>query len=59
MRQILCGGSRITGVDRILAAKGRDPKADTTAWEREIDQLVYELLYSLAEDEIKLVEGKQ
>ncbi len=29
--------------------------ADTTAWEREIDQLVYEL-YGLTEDEIKLVE---
>ena len=55
MRQILCGGGRFTEVDRILAAKERDPKADTTAWEREIDRLVYEL-YGLTEDEIKLVE---
>ena len=58
MRQILCGGGRFAGVDRILAAKERDPKADTTAWEQEIDRLVYEL-YGLTEDEIKLVEGKQ
>jgi type I restriction-modification system DNA methylase subunit len=43
-------------VDRILAAKNRDPKADTTAWEREIDRLVYEL-YGLTEEEIAIVEG--
>jgi hypothetical protein len=55
LRQILCGGGRFTEVDRILAAKGRDPKADTTAWEREIDRLVYEL-YGLTEEKIKLVE---
>ncbi|MBS3921511.1 MAG: hypothetical protein KG012_21765 [Deltaproteobacteria bacterium] len=54
MRQILCGGGRFTEVDRILAAKERDPKADTTAWEREIDRLVYEL-YGLTEEGIKLV----
>jgi adenine-specific DNA-methyltransferase len=58
LRQILCGGARFTEVDRILAAKERDPKADTTALEREIDRLVYEL-YGLTEDEIKIVEGKQ
>ncbi len=28
-------------VDRILAAKARDAEADTSALEREIDQLVY------------------
>ncbi len=56
MRQILCGGGRFTEVDRILAAKERDPKADTTAWEREIDRLVYEL-YGLTEEEIAIVEG--
>jgi len=55
LRQILCGGGRFTEVDRILAAKERDPKADTTAWEREIDRLVYEL-YGLTEEEIKVVE---
>jgi hypothetical protein len=57
LRQILCDGGRFTEVDRILAAKKRDPKADTTAWEREIDRLVYEL-YGLTEDEIAIVEGK-
>lgn len=31
------------------------PEADTSALEREIDRLVYEL-YGLTEDEIKLVE---
>ena len=30
-------------VDRILAAKQRDPDADTSALEREIDELVYAL----------------
>lgn len=42
-------------VDQILSAKKRDPKADTAAWEREIDRLVYEL-YGLTPEEIKLVE---
>ena len=58
MRQILCGGGRFTEVDRILAAKKRDPKVDTTAWEQEIDRLVYEL-YGLTKEEIAIVEGKQ
>ncbi len=44
-------------VDRILSAKKLDPLADTTAEEREIDRLVYEL-YGLTEEEIKIVEGK-
>ncbi len=44
-------------VDRILAAKKRDPGADTTALERELDELVY-ALYGLTDDEIKLVEGR-
>ncbi len=44
-------------VDGILAAKGGNPQADTSALEREIDQLVYEL-YELTEDEVKIVEGK-
>ncbi|MDO8624984.1 MAG: TaqI-like C-terminal specificity domain-containing protein, partial [Candidatus Diapherotrites archaeon] len=45
-------------VDRILAAKQRDPEADTSALEREIDELVY-ALYGLTPEEIKLVEGAQ
>jgi len=45
--------------EKIISVRKRNPEVDTTAFEREIDRLVYELLYSLAEDEIKLVEGKQ
>jgi hypothetical protein len=43
-------------VDQILAAKAENPKADTNALEREIDQLVY-ALYELTPDEIVIVEG--
>ena len=43
-------------VDKILAAKRANPHADTSAWEREIDGLMYEL-YGLTEDEVKVVEG--
>jgi adenine-specific DNA-methyltransferase len=43
-------------VERILAAKQRDPEADVSPWEREIDQLVY-ALYGLTPEEIKIVEG--
>ena len=39
---------------KILIAKKSDPKADTTALEKEIDQLVYQL-YGLTEEEIKTV----
>jgi hypothetical protein len=44
-------------VDRILAAKDRDARADVSALEREIDQLVY-ALYGLTPEEIYIVEGK-
>jgi hypothetical protein len=47
----------ITLVNRILAAKRENPQADTTALERDIDRLVYEL-YGLTEEEIAVVEGK-
>jgi len=43
-------------VDKILDAKRANTQADVTAWEREIDQLVYKL-YGLTEEEIKIVEG--
>ena len=43
--------------DRLLAAKQRDAEADTSALEREIDELVY-ALYGLTPEEIKLVEGQ-
>jgi len=42
-------------VDRILAAKQKNPSADTTALEGEIDQQVY-ALYGLTPEEIKIVE---
>jgi adenine-specific DNA-methyltransferase len=42
-------------VDRILAAKQRDAEVDTSALEREIDQLVY-ALYGLTPEEIEIVE---
>ncbi len=54
-------------VDQILAAKkqhtpqsplsrGEFKDADTSALERQIDEMVYEL-YGLTDDEIKIVEG--
>lgn len=43
-------------VDQILAAKQENPERDTSKWEREIDNLVYEL-YGLTEEEVKVVEG--
>jgi len=43
-------------VKKILAAKKRDPDADTTALEDKIARMVYEL-YGLTEEEIKVVEG--
>ncbi len=43
-------------VDQIITAKKLDPKADTTALETEIDQLVYQL-YELTAEEIKIIEG--
>ena len=45
-------------VVRILAAKATDPSADTSALEREIDEIVYRL-YGLTPDEIALVEGQE
>ncbi len=44
-------------VDRIIAAKQRDPETDVRVLEREIDQLVY-TLYGLTPEEIKIVEGQ-
>lgn len=43
-------------VDRILAAKQRDPEANMSPLEREIDRLVYEL-YELTPEEIAIVEN--
>ncbi len=44
-------------VGKILATKEKNPHADVSALEREIDLLVYQL-YGLTEEEIKIVEGK-
>jgi len=43
-------------VERILAAKSKDPKADVSKSEHQIDQLVYQL-YGLTTEEITVVEG--
>ena len=40
----------------ILAAKEGNSMADTSAWEREIDELVY-ALYGLTPEEIRIVEA--
>jgi len=45
-------------VDNILDAKKTNHAADTTPWEKEIDQLVYKL-YELTDEEIKIVESRQ
>jgi hypothetical protein len=42
-------------VNRVVATKKRDPKADTTELEQEIDRLVFEL-YDLTPEEIAVVE---
>ena len=42
--------------DRVFAAKKRNPAADTSALEREIDEKVYRL-YGLTDDEIRVIEG--
>jgi hypothetical protein len=44
-------------VDSILSATSKDPKANVSKLERQIDQLVYQL-YGLTEEEIAVVEGK-
>jgi hypothetical protein len=46
----------LTELIQLIYPKKSDPKADTTALEKEIDQLVYQL-YGLTEEEIKIVEG--
>ena len=43
-------------VDKVLIAKKANPQADTSALEKEIDQMVYEL-YGLTEEERRIIEG--
>ncbi|GAA9376479.1 class I SAM-dependent DNA methyltransferase [Helicobacter pylori] len=45
-------------VDKILALKEKDPKANTLDLEKEIDALVYQL-YNLTDEEIKIIEDRQ
>ncbi|GAA7279028.1 class I SAM-dependent DNA methyltransferase [Helicobacter pylori] len=45
-------------VDKILAVKEKDPKANTQGLEKEIDALVYQL-YNLTDEEIKIIEDGQ
>ncbi|GAA7030633.1 hypothetical protein AOH445_04300 [Helicobacter pylori] len=45
-------------VDKILALKEKDPKANTQQLEKEIDALVYSL-YNLTDEEIKIIEEGQ
>jgi adenine-specific DNA-methyltransferase len=44
-------------VDKILESKKLNPKANTSDFEKQIDELVYEL-YGLTEQEIKIIESK-
>ncbi|MND38239.1 Type IIS restriction enzyme Eco57I [compost metagenome] len=44
-------------IDQIIFIKKQDSKSDTTIFEDQIDQLVYQL-YGLTEEEIKIVEGE-
>lgn len=48
----------ITRVDKILSAKQKDPDADTSELEKEIDRMVYKL-YDLTPEEIAIVEGRK
>jgi type II restriction/modification system DNA methylase subunit YeeA len=45
-------------VDKIIFAKKQNKNADTSAYEKQIDQLVYKL-YSLTEEEIKIIEENE
>lgn len=43
-------------VDKILSAKEKNPEADTSQLEKQLDEMVYKL-YELTEEEIKIIEG--
>lgn len=45
----------ITLVDQILSLKQKDPQTDTSALERQIDEMVYKL-YGLSYEEVKIKE---
>lgn len=48
----------LTTIDQILASKKKDFKADTSALEKQIDEMVY-ALYCLTPEEIAIVEGRR
>ena len=52
------GSPLVEKVDKVLSIKRADPAADTSAYEAEIDQLVYKL-YGLTDEEIEVVEGRK
>lgn len=52
---MVSANTHIDLVDKILIAKNLDPKADTSALENQIDQMVYKL-YELTYDEVKVVD---
>ena len=47
----------VVAVEKILSAKQRDARADTSGMEHEIDRHVY-ALYGLTKEEIKIIEGE-
>ncbi len=47
----------ITIVENILSSKEKNAKADTSALEKKLDELVYKL-YELTDVEIAIIEGK-
>lgn len=44
-------------INFLFTAKKADSSADTTEWEKQIDQKVYEF-YGLTSEEVAIVEGK-
>jgi hypothetical protein len=44
-------------VDKIFSKKSKNPEADISDLEKQIDAMVYKL-YDLTEEEIKIIEGK-
>jgi len=55
----MMAGIRVFVLNSWTVVLSREPQADTSAWEGEIDQLVAaRQLYGLTEGEVKIVEGK-
>ena len=44
-------------VDQIISVKCKNPEAETSSLEAEIDQIVYDL-YGLTEEEVRIIENK-